>query len=76
MIDTIKTGRTVLLHRVCWSCSDHGNRQEWFTTWNQAMRFARREKISDCAYFDTVEVPTGKRALAEWLNNNAATDNG
>ena len=73
---TQRTGRIVTLHRVCWSCPDHGNRQEWFTTWNQAMRFARREKIADGAHFDTVDIPTGKKSLAEWLNTRFNTDNG
>jgi hypothetical protein len=68
--------RTVTLHRVCWHCSDHGNRQEWFATWNQAMRFARREKIADEAHFDTVDIPAGKRGLIEWLNTHFNKDNG
>jgi hypothetical protein len=71
-----RTGRIVTLHRLCWSCPDHGRRQEWFTTWNLAMRFARREKIADSAHFDTVDIPTGKMSLAEWLNHNFNTDNG
>lgn len=73
---TTRTGRIVTLHRVCWSCPDNGRRQEWFTTWNLAMRCARREKIVDSAHFDTVDIPTGKKSLAEWLNNNFNTDNG
>jgi len=70
------TTRTVTLHRLCWSCPDEGNRQEWFSTWNQAMRFARREKIADGAHFDTVDIPAGKRGLIEWLNTHFNKDNG
>lgn len=73
---TTRKVRTVTLHRVCWQCRDHGNRQEWFTTWNQAMRFARREKIADEAMFGTVEIPVGKRGLVGWLNTHFSTDNG
>jgi hypothetical protein len=64
------------IHRVCWNCPDMGNRQEWFTTWNQAMAFARREKIADNAHFDVVEIPKTRVGLAAWLNKNCNTDNG
>jgi hypothetical protein len=53
-----------------------GNRQEWFTTWNKAMAFARREKIADNAHFDVVEIPKTRVGLAAWLNRNFSTDNG
>lgn len=66
----------IVLHRVFWSCPDEGRRQEWFTTANKAMAFARRHKISDEAMFSTVVVPRTKAALAEWLNENCRTDNG
>lgn len=64
------------LHRVCWSCPDWGHRQEWFTTWNKAMAFARREKIADNAHFDVVEIPKTRVGLAVWLNKTCNTDNG
>jgi hypothetical protein len=73
---TKRTGRVVTLHRICWSCPDQGNRQEWFTTAAKAMRYARREKIADQAHFSMVEIPTGRLALTEWLNENFNTDNG
>ena len=73
---TKRTGRAVTLHRVCWSCPDLGNRQEWFTTAAKAMRYARREKISDQAHFSIVEIPKTRLALCEWLNRNFNTDNG
>ena len=66
----------VTLHRVSWSDPDIGNRQQWFTTWNKAMQFARREGISDGASFDQVEIPKTRIALCEWLNKNFDTDNG
>lgn len=65
-----------VLHRVSWNCPDLGRRQAWFSTWNKAMRFARREGIADGAHFDQVEIPRTKIALAEWLNRNFDTDNG
>ena len=40
------------------------------------MRFARREKISDSAHFDLVEIPKTRLALCEWLNKHFNTDNG
>jgi hypothetical protein len=40
------------------------------------MRFARRQKIADSAHFEAVDIPTGKKLLAEWLNENFNTDNG
>ena len=64
------------LHRVRWHDSDLGNRQQWFTTANKAMQFARREKISDSAYFDIVAIPRTKLGMAEWLNKHFDTDNG
>jgi len=73
---TKKTVRTTTLHRICWSCPDQGNRQEWFTTAAKAMRYARREKIADEAHFDMVEIPKTRLALCEWLNENFNTDNG
>lgn len=65
----------IVLHRVSWNCPDDGRRQEWFTTWNKAMRFARREGIADAARFDQVEIPRTKVGLAEWLNENCRTAN-
>jgi len=53
-----------------------GNRQEWFTTWNKAMSFARRERIADNAHFDQVQIPKTRLGLCEWLNKNCNTDNG
>ena len=67
---------STILHRVCWSCPDMGNRQEWFTTWNKAMAFARRERIADNAHFDVVEIPKTRVGLAVWLNKTCNTDNG
>lgn len=67
---------SVKLHRVSWSCPDEGRRQEWFTTWNKAMQFARRERIADNAHFDQVEIPKTKVELCEWLNKHFHTDNG
>lgn len=68
--------KAITLHRVLWNCPDYGRRQEWFTTWTQAMRFARREGISDGASFDQVDIPRTKVELCKWLNENANTDNG
>lgn len=65
-----------VLHRVSWHCPDDGNRQQWFTTANKAMKFARREKISDGCRFDMVEIPRTKVELAAWLNENFGTNNG
>jgi hypothetical protein len=65
-----------VLHRVSWSCPNEGGRQEWFTTWNKAMAFARRERISDGATFDQVEVPRTKLELCDWLNRHARTATG
>jgi hypothetical protein len=53
-----------------------GNRQEWFTTWNKAMAFARRERIADNAHFDVVEIPKTRVGLCAWMNKNCNTDNG
>jgi hypothetical protein len=64
------------LHRVSWSCPTEGQRQEWFTTWNKAMAFARRERIAGNAHFDQVEIPKTKVGLCNWLNTYARTDNG
>lgn len=66
----------VVLHRVFWSCPDEGRRQEWFTTANKAIAFARKQRISDEAMFSVVEVPKTKQELAEWLNEHCRTDNG
>lgn len=65
----------VLLHRVSWSSED-GREQRWFTTWNKAMQFARRERIADNAHFDQVEIPKTKVELCEWLNTYFSTNNG
>lgn len=64
------------LHRVCWNDPGNGRMQQFFTTVNKAMRFARRERISDEAHFDVVEIPRTKLGMAEWLNANFSTDNG
>lgn len=71
-----KTIRTTALHRVSWSCPDLGNRQAWFTTWNKAMRFARKERIADSAAFGIVEIPKTRVALCDWLNQHFNADNG
>lgn len=53
-----------------------GTTCEWFTTFNKAMAFARRERIADNARFDQVEIPRTRLGLCDWLNKNFHTDNG
>ena len=68
---------TVTLWCVCWLCSDHGNRQEWFTNRLEALRFVRREKLGEAVTsIGTVEIPTDPGRLAAWLNKRFWTDNG
>ena len=48
-----------------------GITQEWFTTFNKAMRRLRQLKLSDSETVRVVEVPRTKVGLAEWLNTYA-----
>lgn len=72
-IDTqdTKTKNTTNLVRLTWACPEQGiRRTAWFTTNNKASQFARKEKISDEAHFELVEIPKKKLELCEWLNQN------
>jgi len=48
-----------------------GTVQEWFTTFNKAMRRLRQLKLSDTEKVNAMEIPRTKVALAEWLNKHA-----
>lgn len=70
--ETTKSTNTTNLVRLTWTCPEQGiRRQAWFTTNNKASQFARKEKISDEAHFELVEIPKKKLELCEWLNQNS-----
>lgn len=46
--------------------------QEWFTTFNKAMRRLRQLKLSDSKQVNVIETPRTKVGLAEWLNTYAS----
>jgi hypothetical protein len=48
-----------------------GITQEWFTTFNKAMRRLRQLKLSDCKEVNVIDVPRTKVGLADWLNTYA-----
>lgn len=49
-----------------------GRVQEWFTTFNKAMRRLRQLKLSDSEQVHVIETPRTKVGLAEFLNTYAA----
>lgn len=48
-----------------------GITQEWFTTFNKAMKRLRQLKLSDSEQVYVREVPRTKVGLADWLNTHA-----
>jgi|LakMenE18May11ns_1017448.scaffolds.fasta_scaffold7950098_2 hypothetical protein len=48
-----------------------GITQEWFTTFNKAMRRLRQLKLSDSQQVYVREVPKTKVGLVDWLNSYA-----
>jgi len=48
-----------------------GITQEWFTTFNKAMRRLRQLKLSDSERVHVYEVPRTRVELVEWLNEHA-----
>ena len=66
------------IHRVWWSHSD-GCSLAWFNNQYDARRFVRTEiedEFRKDAEIDVVDVPTTKKELVVWLNDNLSDANG
>ena len=64
----------IVLFKVTWHDSDHGNRQEWFTTQIKACKL--RAKLEEASELTEVHIPKTKLGLCDWLNTHFSTDNG
>jgi hypothetical protein len=65
--------RTATLYMISYHEEDtpSGITQEWFTTFNKAMRRLRQLKLSDSQQVYVREVPKTKVGLVDWLNSYA-----